>query len=85
MIALFVLVGMGEKLEIETTPVTIFVGPNNSGKSKILTEIQEFCKNGNISRTFKLIDEINFFPIEDKYLEDEINFQLIRFYTKSRL
>ena len=48
------------------------MGPNNSGKSKILTEIQEFCKNGNISRTFKLIDEINFFPIEDKYLEDEI-------------
>ena len=28
-----------DKLTLETTPVTIFVGPNNSGKSKLLTEI----------------------------------------------
>ncbi|MCA0348959.1 MAG: ATP-binding protein [Bacteroidetes bacterium] len=62
----------GEKLEIETTPVTIFVGPNNSGKSKILTEIQEFCKKGSVSSAFKLIDEISFFPIENEYLENEI-------------
>lgn len=31
-------------LLLETTPVTIFVGPNNSGKSKVLTEIQSFVR-----------------------------------------
>lgn len=49
-----------EKLLIETTPVTIFVGPNNSGKSKVLTEIQQYCGSGNKNQTFKLIDDISF-------------------------
>tara|TARA_R110002049_G_scaffold25962_1_gene90737 strand:- start:390 stop:2054 length:1665 start_codon:yes stop_codon:yes gene_type:complete len=54
-------------LSVETTPVTIFVGPNNSGKSKILTEIQEFCKNGTVNHTFNLIEDISFNTInEDK-------------------
>lgn len=50
---------------IETTPVTIFVGPNNSGKSKILTEIQEFCTSGSINHTFNLIEDISFNPLKD--------------------
>ena len=49
-----------EKLLIETTPVTIFVGPNNSGKSKILTEIQQYCGRGIKNNTFNLIDDISF-------------------------
>lgn len=35
-----------DNLEITTTPVTVFVGPNNSGKSKLLKEIFSYCKNG---------------------------------------
>lgn len=53
-------------LFIETTPVTIFVGPNNSGKSKMLTEIQEFCRSGRVNHTFNLIDDISFNPIQDE-------------------
>lgn len=33
-------------VEIGLTPVTVFVGPNNSGKSRILTEIDQFCAQG---------------------------------------
>lgn len=35
-----------EPEQIETTPVTVFVGPNNSGKSKLLSEINHFCNYG---------------------------------------
>ena len=32
--------------EIELSPITIFVGPNNSGKSKVLSEIGLFAQQG---------------------------------------
>jgi hypothetical protein len=31
---------------IPLTPVTVFVGPNNSGKSRLLTELAQFCASG---------------------------------------
>jgi ABC-type branched-subunit amino acid transport system ATPase component len=34
---------------IELTPVTVFVGPNNSGKSKVLSEIHQFCSSGQVN------------------------------------
>lgn len=58
-------------LETETTPVTVFVGPNNSGKSKVLIEIENFCKNGNPSTTNVILNELDFKPISDP--EAEIN------------
>jgi AAA15 family ATPase/GTPase len=41
-----------------TTPITVFVGPNNSGKSKILSEIHRFCKNGNENQNDVIISEM---------------------------
>ncbi|MQA23643.1 AAA family ATPase [Rugamonas rivuli] len=32
--------------EIAVTPLTVFVGPNNSGKSKFLAELQQYCRTG---------------------------------------
>jgi ABC-type cobalamin/Fe3+-siderophores transport system ATPase subunit len=32
--------------DIATTPVTVFVGPNNSGKSVVLREIERYCRTG---------------------------------------
>lgn len=58
-------------LETDTTPITIFVGPNNSGKSKILVEIENYCRQGNISATDVILSEINFSSIPDP--EEEIN------------
>ncbi|MGZ0718167.1 ATP-dependent nuclease [Pseudomonas palleroniana] len=52
--------------EVLTAPVNIFVGPNNSGKSKVLSEIMDLCKTG-VVRTdavilsklsFKVLDEV---------------------------
>jgi AAA15 family ATPase/GTPase len=45
---------------IETTPVTVFVGPNNSGKSKVLSEINQFCICGTKIATNVIVDQINF-------------------------
>jgi len=45
---------------IVTTPVTVFVGPNNSGKSKVLSEIEQFCRGGQKDAGSVLLDEVNF-------------------------
>jgi predicted ATPase len=61
-----------EKLLIETSPVTIFVGPNNSGKSKVLTEIQEFCLRGAVNHTFNLVEDVSFNGVIEENLANEI-------------
>lgn len=58
-------------LETDITPITVFVGPNNSGKSKILLEIQNFCNNGSVSATDVILQELDFTPITDP--EAELN------------
>ncbi len=45
---------------IETTPVTVFVGPNYSGKSKVLQEIQRFASSGTPSTTDVILGEMEF-------------------------
>lgn len=46
--------------EIETTPVTVFVGPNNSGKSKILSEIHYYCSQGVKNTADLILDNVEF-------------------------
>jgi ABC-type cobalamin/Fe3+-siderophores transport system ATPase subunit len=45
---------------ISATAVTVFVGPNNSGKSKVLREIEEFCRSGQKNASVVILDELNF-------------------------
>lgn len=45
---------------IETTPITVFVGPNNSGKSKILSEINQYCRSGSKDATAVILDSLDF-------------------------
>ncbi len=66
------------KLELSTTPITIFVGPNNSGKSKVLREIQQYCGSGATNNQFVIIDDIQFNEIEAGLRE-----QLIKEHTLS--
>lgn len=54
-------------------PITVFVGPNNSGKSKILTEINQFCSSGNKNTNNVIIDSIDLAPFEDKEIDKIIN------------
>ena len=45
---------------IQAAPVTVFVGPNNSGKSKVLTEIEHYCRTGQKNASSVIIEDINF-------------------------
>jgi hypothetical protein len=58
---------------IKTTPVTVFVGPNNSGKSLVLTEIHGFCCRGTKSLTDHIIDELDFASFDPSVAEQKIS------------
>jgi hypothetical protein len=45
---------------ISATPVTVFVGPNNSGKSKVLSEINQFCLSGTKNTAAVILDQLEF-------------------------
>ena len=45
---------------INTTPVTVFVGPNNSGKSQVLREIHRYCSSGQPDAGDVIIQRIQF-------------------------
>lgn len=45
---------------ISATPVTVFVGPNNSGKSRVLREIERYCRTGQKDANDLLLAELTF-------------------------
>src|ERR1700687_6125198 len=47
-------------IPIPVGPVTIFVGPNNSGKSKVLSEIQRFSQGGTAHHSDVLLEKLSF-------------------------
>ncbi len=48
----------GEK--VAATPVTVFVGPNNSGKSRVLQEIERYCRSGTKDANALLLADLQF-------------------------
>lgn len=50
--------------EIEPTSITVFVGPNNSGKSKLLSEIHQLCSNGQQNVMNVILDNARFRPFD---------------------
>lgn len=64
--------------EIEITPVTVFVGPNNSGKSKVLSEIQHFCLTGNKDATAVILDDLTLEGIPEDQAEDTVRHLTLR-------
>ena len=58
--------------QISTTPVTVFVGPNNSGKSKVLSEIHRFCTSGQKNTTDVIVDEIEFDVFTEAVADEKI-------------
>lgn len=57
---------------VDATSVTVFVGPNNSGKSKILQEIVRYITSGQRSTTDVILDEIRFEAFTQTAAEDRI-------------
>ncbi len=62
-----------EAVTIEAMPITVFVGPNNSGKSVILSEIQQFCSSGNRNANNLIIESIELSPISAETVQERIN------------
>lgn len=58
---------------VDALPITVFVGPNNSGKSQILREINQICINGNNNSNSKIIDTIEFLGIHENDVEETVN------------
>jgi len=55
---------------IPATPVTVFVGPNNSGKSKVLSEIEQYCRRGSKDASAVILDDLSFSGLSfDKALQ----------------
>lgn len=62
-----------EPLDLSVTPITVFVGPNNSGKSKILKEILNFCREGSLDARGVIIEEAILKNIEEKKLNEKLS------------
>jgi AAA domain, putative AbiEii toxin, Type IV TA system len=59
--------------QIQTTPITVFVGPNNSGKSKVLQELHTQCSNGHRNMANVILEQIEFEPLSHERAEERIN------------
>src|SRR5438093_8104944 len=57
---------------LQVTPVTVFVGPNNSGKSKVLSEIHRYCANGQRNATDVILDQIEFEVVSAEVADEKI-------------
>lgn len=60
-------------LEIDVTPITVFVGPNNSGKSKVLREIENYSRTSISQSSDVIISEILFASYSKNDIEKEIS------------
>lgn len=62
---------------INCTPLTVFVGPNNSGKSLLLSELRNFCVNPNRGPHLNILDDVYFEGVGEENLDRFIgNIQL---------
>lgn len=58
-------------LDLQLSPVTIFVGPNNSGKSRALVEIEQWVTRAQ-SNSGQIVERVEFEPWTSAALEKEI-------------
>ena len=52
-----------QSLKFDVTPITVFVGPNNSGKSKVLVEIENFCRRTTGQPNDVILRQLEFEPL----------------------
>ncbi|MBK0124626.1 ATP-binding protein [Pantoea sp. S61] len=64
-------------LSLELTPLTIFVGPNNSGKSRALVDIESQLKANTVSRG-EVINKVIIKPLTNKEAEEELKFLQVK-------
>lgn len=59
-------------LEIDLTPITVFVGPNNSGKSRLLVEIESYCRTIKTNSNQLILQDIELTKNNKDEFEKEI-------------
>ena len=57
---------------VETTPITVFVGPNNSGKSKVLSELNHYCTGGQKDANDVILESIEFDAFSPADAEEKV-------------
>src|SRR5690348_5878554 len=57
---------------VQTTPITVFVGPNNSGKSRVLQELYRFLQSGQRSTADLILDHVEFAELTHERAEAQI-------------
>lgn len=60
-------------LEVTTSPVTVFVGPNNSGKSRVLAEMSQRCREGHRIQGEVVLDDLVFNNLDEALADAEID------------
>lgn len=58
--------------DISATPVTVFVGPNNSGKSRVLAEMHHYCSSGRLPSNSLILDSMKFNNFSKEVVEEKI-------------
>src|SRR5438094_9891 len=61
-----------EAEHFQTIPITVFVGPNNSGKSQVLREIRRYCSSGVPDPSDVIVGKIDFEGLSRKDAEARI-------------
>lgn len=57
---------------IAATPVTVFVGPNNSGKSRVLAEIERYCRSGQKDGSSVILEDLSFSGLDEHRAQQAI-------------
>lgn len=60
-------------LEFNISPITIFVGPNNSGKSVVLREIENYCRKAQSATADLILSSLEFIPKNETEFRSELN------------
>jgi len=63
---------------LQATPVIVFVGPNYSGKSKALAEINRYCSSGHKDWSDVIVDEVTFKGLTSNGARHAINSLLLK-------
>lgn len=57
-----------EPLHLRVGPITVFVGPNNAGKSRLLKELEKFCRTGRADASDVILDSVTFSAVSEEDL-----------------
>lgn len=60
------------KLDMSAVPVTVFVGPNNSGESQLLLEIEQYCRRLQPSVTDVVLESLRLKPVSRDQMEADL-------------